>query len=96
MHSAVPSLPSGFVPPSFLTPNQPAAIVEDPTDEEIRRVKNLTPPFKLVLRLLTMELKTLLKEGCLARRPLPCLSYIIEFKVANVRMLSHHSPASTP
>ena len=42
MFSAVSLLSSGFAPPSFLTLDQPAAIVKDLT-EEIRRGTKLTP-----------------------------------------------------
>ena len=47
MYSAVSSLSSGYVPPSFLTPDQLAAIVEDLTDEEIRRGTKLTPAIQV-------------------------------------------------
>ena len=47
MYSAVSSLCSGFVPPNFLTPDQLAAIVEDPTAEEIHRGTKLTPAIQV-------------------------------------------------
>ena len=42
MYSAVSSLSSRFAPASFLIPNQPAAIVDDLTAEEIQRGTKLT------------------------------------------------------
>ena len=62
MYSAVSSLSSGFVPPSFLTPEQLAAIVEDLTAEEIRRGTKLTPAIQVGLRLPTTKSKSCSKS----------------------------------
>ena len=47
LYSAVSSLSSGFVPPSFLTPHQLGSIVKDLTEEEIRRGTKLTPAIQV-------------------------------------------------
>ena len=69
MCPALSSLSSGFVPLSFLTPNQLAALVEDLTAENIRRGIKLT--LKSDSRLLTKKSKLCSKSLL----PFPCLRY---------------------
>ena len=54
MFLAVSSLSNTSVQPGFHTPNQPAAIAENPTEDEISKGMKPTPPFKSYLRLLNM------------------------------------------
>ena len=57
MYSAVSSLSFGFVPPSFLTPDQLAAVVEDLTAEEIHRGTKLTPAVQVVFEATYFEVQ---------------------------------------
>ena len=50
MFSAVYSLSFGFDPPSFMTPDPFAVIVEDPTAEKIGRGAKLTPAIQVVFK----------------------------------------------
>ena len=68
MYSAVSSLSSGFVLPSFLTPDQLAAIVKDLTEEEIRRGTKLAPAIQVGFEATFFEVQivlevTVLQEG---------------------------------
>ena len=68
MYSAVSWLSSGFAPPSFLTPDQLAAIVEDLTAEEIRRGTKLTPAIQVDFEATYYEVQivlevTVMQEG---------------------------------
>ena len=68
MYSAVSSFLSGFVPSSFLTPDQLAAVVKDLTEEEIRRGTKLTPAIQVGFEATFYEIGivlevTVLQEG---------------------------------
>ena len=68
MYSVVSSILSGFVPPSFLTPNQLAAIVKGLTEEEICRGTKLTPAIQVEFEATIYEVQrvlevTVLEEG---------------------------------
>ena len=65
MYSAVSSLSSGFVPPSFLTSKKLAAIANDLTAEEIRRGTKLIPVFQVGLETTYYVVQIVLKVAVL-------------------------------
>ena len=95
MYSAVSSLSFGFVPPSFLTPDQLAAIVEDLTAEEMHRGTKLTPASQVGVKAIYYEVQivlevTVLQEGLSIVLALPMNSKSSTFDV--YRAIALHQP----
>ena len=65
INSAVYSLSFGFVPPSFLTPDQLAAIVKNLTAEKIRRSRELTSAIQVGFESTHCELQIVLEVNVL-------------------------------
>ena len=95
MYCAVSSLSSGFVPPSFFTPDQLAAIVEDLTVEEIPRGTKLTPALQVGFEAIYYEFQivlavTVLQEGLSIVLGIPMNSKSSTFDVC--RSIPLHKP----